>query len=267
MNIGIIGGGNMGEAIARGLLKNEMLDIPSLVIAEIKPERQKFLIEALPGATITTEIEKLISAVDIIILAVKPQLFPEILQTLKSKSISNKVFISIAAGISSSYIEEILGPVEVARAMPNTPALIGEGITAISRGAFLQQDSLSVIKSILSSIGDVVEVHENLMDAVTALTGSGPAYIFLFMEAMISVAEKLGLDKDTAEKMILKLFSGTSKLAFHSQDTPDILREKVTSPGGTTEKALEVLAEREFIAIIEQAVKAAQNRSKELSKK
>ena len=105
------------------------------------------------------------------------------------------------------------------------------------------------------------------MDAVTALTGSGPAYIFLFMEAMITVAEELGLDKKTAEKMILELFSGTSKLAIHSQDSPQTLRKKVTSPGGTTEKALEVLAENEFVDIIMQAVRAAEKRSKELREK
>ncbi len=273
MNITFIGGGNMAQAIIGGLLRKDPKEFAreNLRVVEINPETCRKL-EGDIGVRCFSEAWKAIRDDDIIIFAVKPQNMQDAATELRSKGYTSghsftQLVISIAAGVRLSDLSRWLsGHSRLIRAMPNSPALIGEGITAIyPMRYFIEEGDMDRAEYILSAIGQTVRVNnEDEMNAITAISGSGPAYVFLFMEALEQAAIDLKLPKDAAYKLVLQTFIGAARLAAESSDPLTELRERVTSKGGTTEAALASMAEDRVKEAIIKAVKAADKRSREL---
>lgn len=259
--VGIIGGGNMGEAIVTSCLKSFFIHI-----CEKDPKRQEYL--RAHYKLISYDISRLAQISDVIILAVKPQDFDEALKEL-SKVIRKEILvISIAAGITTKYIEKILGKnTRVVRTMPNMPALIGQGITAVCAGQNAQKEDLDIACKIFNSLGQTVVVEEDLIDTITAVSGSGPAYVFLFMECMIKAAHTLGLKEELAADLVKATFAGSVNLLIKQKMEPSALRIKVTSKGGTTQAALDVFKKKNIEEVIEKALKAAKKRAAALARR
>lgn len=253
--IAFIGAGNMAEALIRGLLAAKTVAPHQIIAHDIRADRLEFLAGKFGIRTGAAEA-------DIIVVAVKPQQMSDALAQVKGEHL----VISIAAGITTARIEkEIGGKPRVVRAMPNTPALVGAGATALCKGKHATDEDLATAESILGAVGTTLRVEEKLMDAVTALSGSGPAYIFLVTEAMIQAGMKAGLSKELARKLTIQTVYGAGKLLVESGESPESLRRKVTSPGGTTEAALKVMDEKKLVEIFVEAIRAAARRSQELS--
>ena len=255
----IVGGGNMGAALARGLVAKKFLVPSELVIVEKSSDRRAILSKEFPESVISEQILNC----DSLIVAVKPNDVAEICSTLKNFGV--KRLLSIAAGVTISSIESACGnSISVVRAMPNTPALIGQGASAMAASVNCSSDQISWAIKILQSVGKVVEVEENLLDAVTGLSGSGPAYIFLLAEALIDAGVQQGLSAEVANDLVRQLLVGSSALLAQSADGPAKLRQNVTSPNGTTAAGIATLENKHFAEIISAAVHAATARSKEL---
>ncbi len=263
--IAFIGAGNMGEALIRGLLVAKTVRPTQLIATDIRPERLEFF-KSTFGIRATADNAAAVGDADIVLLAVKPQQMSTVLGSLKSQISSLKLIITIAAGVPTVRIERELGSSpRVVRVMPNTPALVGAGATALCKGAHATDNDLAVAETILGAVGITVRTEERFMDAVTALSGSGPAYVFLVTEAMIKAGVETGLPEDVAKKLAIQTVQGAAKLLVESGEPPESLRKKVTSPGGTTEAALKVMTERRLIDIFVEAIKAAERRGRELS--
>ena len=264
--VGIIGCGNMGEAIL-SCLAGVMEKSTSIMVSELDAKRRSYLQDRYK-MIIETDNNRVVKFSDIIILAVKPKDIESVLKNEVCCGASrDKLVISIAAGITTRYIQDLIGKdVPVIRAMPNMGAVIGQAATSLSAGSAVKKEDMELAKEIFSMIGDVVEVDEQLVDAVTAVSGSGPAYFFYFIESLYEVAEELKLPKETAKKLVMKTALGSIKLLHELKEEPEALRKKVTSKGGTTEAAFEVLERGKVKKIIKDAVKEACRRSKELSK-
>ena len=266
--IGFIGGGNMAEALIKGLINAKVYSPKDIFVSDIRAERLDFLKKEYHVAPVN-ENARLASKVDILVLSVKPQDMTDALRSIKNTVKKDALVISIAAGIKTARIAAELGDMAIVRVMPNTPALIGEGASAL----FATEKAKPMLKkalTIFSSVGKAVVVdNEDLIDAVTAVSGSGTAYYFLLMEEMIKAAGQLGLEEDVAKDLVLQTAKGTALLAVEADKKGEglsELRRKVTSPGGTTEAALKVLAEGKFGPLIAEAIKKARDRSQELSK-
>jgi len=263
--IAFLGAGNMGEALIRGLLTARTVTPLQIVATDVRPERLVELAKTFAIRTTDNNTQAVMDA-DIVLLAVKPQQMSAVLSPLKATGVTGKLFISIAAGVTTARIESELGGVaHVVRVMPNTPALVGAGAAALTKGAYATEDDLAATESILGAVGIVVRVEEKFIDAVTALSGSGPAYIFFVAEAMIRAGVATGLDEALAKKLAIQTVYGAAKLLVESGEDPEVLRHKVTSPGGTTEAALKVMSERKLAEIFREAIQAAERRSRELS--
>jgi pyrroline-5-carboxylate reductase len=258
--ISFIGAGNMAEALIRGLLATGAVQPQQLIAADVQPARLEFLAKKFGIRTGTD------NTADAIVFAVKPQQMSGVLTGLQSQTSGLKLLISIAAGIPTSRIErELTGSPRVVRVMPNTPALVGAGAAALCKGRYATDDDLATAEAILSAVGVTVRVEEQHMDAVTALSGSGPAYVFYVTEAMVQAGIHAGLSPELSKQLALQTVYGAAKLMVESAESPETLRRKVTSPGGTTEAALKVMAERKLIQTFVEAVQAATNRGRELS--
>jgi pyrroline-5-carboxylate reductase len=264
--IGIIGGGNMGETLIKGLAGKKLFAPNSILVCEANPERVKYLKKKYKVGT--AGISDVIANAQVIILAVKPQDMQAALSWVRSDySKENKLFISIAAGLTTQFFEKHLGgKVRVVRAMPNMPALIGEGITGISTGRYAKSKDLKLAQSILSTVGETVIIKEDMMDAVTAVSGSGPGYVFLFVEQWINAAVKLGFNQLQAKQLVYKTLLGSAHLLEQSPFDASQLRVKVTSKGGTTQAAMDVFSKGKFDQLMEKALLAAKNRAQELAK-
>ena len=263
--IGFIGAGNMAQAIIKGIINAGLYSSQNIIISDITPGQLELCTRQF-GVTTTTCNTELVTRSDVIVLSIKPQVMGSILDEIKESVTPDKTIISIAAGITTSKIAAAVGSVPIIRVMPNTPALVGCGMAGLF-SANADQNTMKTATDIFSAIGQAVVVDsEDLIDAVTAVSGSGPAYFFLMMEQMIHAGTKLGLDKDTATQLVLQTAKGAALLAEQSDDTPDVLRQKVTSPGGTTQAALEVFQSHNFDQTVEAALAAADKRAKELSK-
>jgi pyrroline-5-carboxylate reductase len=201
-----------------------------------------------------------------VIIAVKPKDVPQLLGEIRPHLRGDKLLLSIAAGITTSRIEKAADmKIPVVRAMPNMAASIGESMTSLTAGRYAGRAHIRMARDIFSTIGEVVEVGENMVDAVTAVSGSGPAYFFYLVEILMEVAKELGLKRGVAEKLVLKTALASSRLLHLLGERPEVLRKKVTSKGGTTEAAFRVLESGGVKEIIKRAVRAAHGRSKELS--
>ncbi len=259
--IGCIGAGNMGGAIlsrlaGKILVDNiEVVDSDKLKTGELKEKT---------GIKSVQSVEELVHASDIIIIAVKPKDMDPVLDQFGNFKIE-KVIISIAAGISIEKIEKKLGrDKKVIRAMPNTPALIGEGMTVLSAGANADEISLEMAMEIFSLTGKVMVLSEDLMDAVTGLSGSGPAFVFTFIQALADGGVKMGIPRDKAVILAAQTVLGSARMLMENGEEPFTLRNRVASPGGTTIEGLHILENGGFSGIVMDAVEAAALKSKKL---
>jgi pyrroline-5-carboxylate reductase len=263
--IGIIGCGNMGEAIL-DRLSRVIEKSTSIMVSELDAKRREY-IQSKYKIIVEIENNLVVKHSDVIIIAVKPKDLKALLKEELCCSLDkNKLVISIAAGVTTKFIEDTIGEkMPVIRMMPNMPAMVGEGISSLSRGKYVKKEDIELAKEIFSLIGSVVEVDESLVDAVTALSGSGPAYFFYFIESIIEAGIELGLEEKVAKELATKTFFGTSKLLEATKQDPAELRLKVTSKGGTTEAAISAFEAKKFKSIVKEALKAACERSKEMS--
>jgi pyrroline-5-carboxylate reductase len=265
VKIGIVGTGNMGEAILKGLLDN-VLTAQDIICVDKSQESLDRISKAYQ-VVCSAEISA-IKDCDVVLLAVKPQNMDEVLPLL-GKVISEKtLIISIAVGITSSFIVKNLGidKASVVRAMPNTPALVGKGVTGLAKGEFATDDQLTIAKNLMEAVGQVVVVNENQIDIVAAASGSGPAYYFYVTELLIEAAVSHGLSRDVAQVLVENTFVGSSALFENSDDDVVELRKKVTSPKGTTQSAIEFLESKDLKSIWQNALGAAIKRAEEISK-
>jgi pyrroline-5-carboxylate reductase len=260
-----VGAGNMAEAIVSGMVASGFCAPEKIIMTDVRPERLADL-EKEYGVSTSTD-NRVVKNAEIVVLAVKPQMMSEVLAGIAPVLRSETLIISIAAGIPAGKIEAALGGKRrVVRVMPNTPALVGQGASAIAAGALADEADLEVTEAILGCVGLTVRVEESDLDAVTALSGSGPAYVFYLLEGMLAAAEKMGLDQATARRLALKTVEGAARLMADSGEAADVLRAKVTSKGGTTEAAIRSLDGAGVKEEIVQALMAAQKRSIELSR-
>lgn len=262
--IGFIGAGNMATAIIDGILRSG--DVPAENITVFDLMTEKLQIMAKKGIVSAESSKEVVEKSDIIVLAVKPQNYAEVLAGIKESVNNKKVLVTIAAGISTDYIADALGcDCPMVRVMPNTPLLLGAGASAVSRRNISDEDFKFVYGMFAN--GGVVEIlDESLMNSVIAVNGSSPAYVYLFAKAMVDYAVKEGIDTEAALRLVCATLKGSAEMLEKSGDTPQELIRKVSSPGGTTLKALEKLEEKDFYNSVIEAMDACTNRANELSK-
>lgn len=259
-----VGAGNMAEAIVSGMVAAEFCEPEKIIMTDVRPERLKDL-EAEYGVSVSTD-NGVIQNAEIVVLSVKPQVMDAVLREIAPFLREETLVVSIAAGISCAKIEASLkGERRVVRVMPNTPALVGQGAAALAAGAHADEADLEVAEAILQCVGLTVRVEENELDAVTALSGSGPAYVFYLIEAMLAAAEQMGLSPNVSRTLAVQTVEGVARLMRDSGESATVLRERVTSKGGTTEAAIRSLDASGVKAAIVKALHAAKTRSEELS--
>lgn len=265
--LGFIGSGNMAEALIKGVIGGKVCEAGDILVSDVRAERLDYLSKKF-GVVAAGSNAELAGKADVLVLSVKPQDMNGVLEEIKGGVKSGTLVVSIAAGIKTANITKFLGEVPIIRVMPNTPALVGEGASALFANG-LASNRLDEAKQIFSAVGRAVVVEEEgLIDAVTAVSGSGPAYFFLVMEEMIKAAEQLGLSPDIAKELVLQTAKGAAELAVQADKDghgPAELRKRVTSPSGTTEAALKVLTDGQFGPLFQKAIKRAAERSIELS--
>lgn len=261
--IAIIGCGNMGEALLKGLISKKVFTRSHIIVSDNSEPRLRFIKKNYSVKVTASNIDA-VKNCDIIILAIKPKDMATVLSDIAEVA-RTKLIVSKAAGVTIDFIKKKTGAKRVIRVMPNTPALIGFAMTAISAKAGLKRSDINIAEGIYSSIGETILVNEKDMDAITAVSGSGPAYFFLLMEAMVDAARCLGLKRDTALKLVTQTAFGASLLQYSLAGEPSVLRENVTSKGGTTQAALKVFKKKGFTAAVKAALKAAAKRSRQLS--
>ncbi|MEI7904496.1 MAG: pyrroline-5-carboxylate reductase [Candidatus Firestonebacteria bacterium] len=266
MKLGFIGAGNMAEAIISGIISAKAVKPADILVSDINKKRTTYL-KGKFGVKTAAGNKDLIAGASAVIIAVKPKDIDAALKDLRENITKNTLVISIAAAISTSYIERGLANKNaVIRVMPNTPALVLSGVSALCKGKYAGERDLRFAKKLLGSVGKVIEVKEKLMDIVTAISGSGPAYVFLFLEGLVEAGIKYGLSKEVAETLANNTVFGAAKMVLETKETPGELRRRVTSPGGTTLEALAVFEKQQFKKIIDSAVKACREKSKLLTK-
>ncbi|MCU7829879.1 MAG: pyrroline-5-carboxylate reductase [Candidatus Thiodiazotropha sp. (ex Myrtea sp. 'scaly one' KF741663)] len=261
-----VGGGNMATSLIAGLIADGY-DSQLITVSDLDSEKLA-LMAARFGIHTEPDNAKAIEDAGIIVLAVKPQVLESVARGLaETLQKTQPLVISIAAGVQETILRDWLGgDVTLVRSMPNTPAMIQSGATGLHAGPGVTDEQRDMAENILRAVGLTRWVDdETQMDAVTAVSGSGPAYFFLIMEAMEAAAIEMGLDNETARLLVLQTALGASRMAMESSDSPATLREKVTSPGGTTERALDILEEGKLRELFAKALRGAQTRSQELS--
>jgi pyrroline-5-carboxylate reductase len=264
MKLGFIGAGRMAEAILRGLISSKAFSRNSIIISDKDTARSKQVSKKYGVAIAENNVEAARRS-DVIVLAVKPQSMHNVLSDLAGKVSPGQLVISIAAGITLKSIEKYLAKVPLVRAMPNNPCLIGEGMTALCGGKFAQEKDLKTAEKIFSSVGDTMRVEERQMNAVTGLSGSGPAFIYEVIDALTDGGIEAGLPKDIAAALALKTALGSIKTMIKTKKTPEELKNMVASPGGTTVAGLRALEEANFKGALKKAVIKASARAKEIS--
>ena len=275
-SIGFIGAGTMGEAMISALIQAGVIAASAITASDVSPDRLDQLKRSY-AINVTDDNFSLFSACDIVIMAVKPHYVGTILSSIAASKdyriVNRKLVISIAAGIPISKIEKCLYPpldatscshLPIIRVMPNTPSLVMAGMSGMSPNGYATPDDLADAERILKSMGNVIEFKEADLDAVTAVSGSGPAYIFYYIESMIEAGVKSGLSSADASELVLTTIKGAVKLLEDRGDSPEHLRKLVTTPGGTTEAALKVLETRHFKQSIVDAIAAATTKAREI---
>ena len=259
----ILGAGVMGETLLSGLVRAGRR-VDNLLVGEKRPERAREL-EDRYGVAVVSNTEAARKA-DTLALVVKPQDMGDLLDEIASELRPGQLVVSLAAGITTAFIESrVPAGVAVVRVMPNTPALVDEGMAAIAPGTHCDDAHLQEAEALLRSVGRVVHVPEYQLDAVTAISGSGPAYLFFVVEAMIEAGVHLGLPRGTAAELVVQTVVGSAKLLRETGEHPIVLRERVTSPGGTTAAAVRELEDHKVRAAFMTALEAARDRSRALA--
>ena len=263
--IGFIGAGNMAYALIKGLL-SDGLEAKNINVSDANPELLEKRSSEL-GVTAQPDNVSLLNNSDIVVFAVKPQVLSVVCHELKNKASTDQLFVSIVAGIKSKDINRWLGgDFALVRTMPNTPALFQSGVTGLYANELVNDLQKKSVNLLLSAVGECFWVNEeNLLDAITAISGSGPAYFFLMMQSMKQAAMALGLDEDTADALSIKTSLGASIMATNSGKDSRTLRAEVTSPNGTTQSAIETFQDQNFEGIVAAATRAAYDRARELS--
>lgn len=265
MKLAIIGLGKMGTALLKGILDSKIYEAEEIIGSDIAVEEESSN-NKYGGIKTTNNNITGVKSADTILLAVKPQVMRGVLADVAEYT-AGKLIISIAAGLSIDNLSKHLSSgCRIVRLMPNTPALVNAGITAVSAGDSVTTEDLNEVKKILKGIGEVVEVEEKLMDAVTGLSGSGPAYIYMIIEALSDGGVLMGLDRNTAIKLAAQTVLGSAKMVLETGKHPGELKDMVTSPAGTTIRAIEVLENGGLRGNLIDAVKASTERSIELNK-
>jgi pyrroline-5-carboxylate reductase len=265
--IAFLGAGNMAEALVKGLLRAKVADPAEIVCSDRRADRGPELKERY-GVRFTTSNREATERADLVVLSVKPQVMNKLLDEIAPVLDQKKLVISIAAGVPIAAIERKVGHgVRIVRTMPNTPALVGAGATALSPGEHATEADLQQAKALFDAIGKTVIVDEPLLDAVTGLSGSGPAYIFLIIEALSDAGVKVGLARAQAQDLAAQTVLGSAKLLIETGEHPGRLKDQVTSPGGTAIAGLHTLEAGGLRTTLMDAVEAATTRSRELGKK
>ncbi len=262
LSIGIIGVGAMGEALASGLLSAGW-GPRELALCVRRMERADELSHRT-GCPVSLDPVETARGRDVVVVAVKPKDVEELLKGLAGHVTEDQTLVSLAAGVTTATYQKHLGSVPVVRAMPNTPALVREGVTGIAPGDHAGAAHLDAARQVLGAVGAVKAMDESLLDAVTAVSGTGPAYVFLLAEALTEAAMREGISRDIAESFVHQTIRGAGHLLTDTSKSPAELRYAVTSPGGTTAAAIHVLEEKGFRAVVEDAVRAAAIRANEL---
>ncbi len=263
--IAFIGAGNMAEAMIKGLQGGGVASARQIIACDVSADR--LAMAAAMGLEVSNDAAQAVLQADIVVLSIKPQAFAEFLPSLRGKIKPGAFVLSIAAGVTIAKIQDLLGKdVPVVRVMPNTPALISLGASGFCLGPGATAQHAQETQLILESFGVCAQVNESEMDAVTALSGSGPAYVFLLMESLQAAGESLGLDKATTFKLAAQTLKGAAEMIAQGQVEPAELRKRVTSPGGTTAAAIEVFEGGGFRELVAKALTAARDRGRELGK-
>ena len=263
-NIGFIGAGNMARALIKGLVSAGLYK-PSSIKASDRSDKTLEVAKTEYGIETFADNRSLVKQCDILVMAVKPQNIMEVLEDIKEAVMDSHLIISIAAGIPISTFQRSLGEEKaVIRVMPNTPALIQRGVSALCGSNQVTPEQMEQAKEIFNAVGETLTVPEEMMDAITSLSASGPGFIFKLMEDFVRGGEQLGFDTETALKLVKQTFLGSAHLACESDKTLAQLREMVTSPGGTTAAGLSVLDKQGSEAMIKMVLRAAHERSIEL---
>lgn len=266
MKLGFVGGGAMAEAILAGVLKGRVAKATDLTVSDIVASRRDYLLAKYAINTVQ-ENQKAIGGAELVVIAVKPQVLSEVMAGLKNKLSKSQTVVSIVAGATLDAIRRGLGHDSVVRAMPNTPGQVGAGITVWTTTSSVSSQHRKAIKRLLGSLGtEVLVSDEKTIDMATAVSGSGPAYAFLFIEALVDAAVYIGMSRDLARQLATQTILGSATLVLQTDQHLAQLRDMVTSPGGTTAEGLLALEEGEFRSVVMNAVIAAYAKSKELGK-
>lgn len=262
--LSVLGYGNMGQAIVGGLIKKGIITPDRIAVYDPEEEKQKTAKEM--GINVVSSPDFLLNESKILLIAVKPQVLRDALYPLKNKVDESIVLVSIVAGVPIEFYKRFFSTptLKIIRTMPNTPALVGCGITGICLSSECSDNEVKVAEAIFSAVGEVVFVAEPQIDIITAISGSGPAYFFYLCEGLIRAGEALGLSREIAFKLAVNTLYGAGMLAKNSGESPETLRMKVTSKGGTTERAINYFGSRDFWDIVKEAVTSAYLRAKEL---
>jgi pyrroline-5-carboxylate reductase len=263
--VALLGGGRMGEALLGGLL-DAGWEPEALSVAEVDADRRRALEGTFPGVHVAPSPAWAVAEADVVVVAVKPGDVVAALESAAPALADGALVLSIAAGVTLATLEAALPGRSVVRAMPNTPALVRAGAAAIAGGTNATDGDLDLAERVLGAVGVVVRVPESQLDAVTGLSGSGPAYVFLLAEAMIEAGVLVGLPRDSARTLVLQTLLGSGRLLAEGDESPESLRAAVTSPGGTTAAGLAELETHGFRAAVLDAVRAATDRSRALGR-
>jgi pyrroline-5-carboxylate reductase len=264
MKIAFIGGGNMGEAMLAAVLEDGLAKPEAIWVSDVSPARRRALVQRYGVAAMAGNLEA-ISGKEIVVLAVKPQNLAEVLAELKGHLEPGQVVLSIIAGTRIDTLSKGLKHGAIARAMPNTPAQVGQGMTVWTATPEVTGEQRGLVGAILGAMGAEIYVDdEKYIDMATAVSGSGPAYFFLMIEALVGAAVEIGLPRDMAQRLAVQTMLGAGHLIQQSGQEPAELRRRVTSPGGTTARAIEQLEKGQFAALVKRAVQAAYDRAREL---
>jgi pyrroline-5-carboxylate reductase len=264
MKICFIGTGRMGEALIRGVLKADLLKPNQIYASDVDEGKTKKLSREL-GIHKANNIE-VIKKSDVVVLAVKPKIVKQVLKEVKNSASRDQLFISIAAGVQIASLEEELPNARFIRVMPNIACTVGSAASAFCPGKNAREEDRKTVKAIFGAVGRIVEVPENLMDAVTGLSGSGPAFIFMVIEALADAGVYEGMDRKTALELATQTVLGAAKMVLETGKHPAELKDMVTSPGGTTIRGLDVLEKKGVRSAFISAVKEATKRSKEIAR-
>lgn len=263
LQFGMIGGGVMGEALLSRIIAQKVYPASAILVSDPVAERQDYLAQTY-GVQVTGDNQQAIAASDAILLAIKPQIFTQVMAKLQLGQSSETIVLSILAGTTLAQLEAVFTHQPVVRVMPNTPAQVGAGVSAIAGGRLATPAHLATAQRILTTVGSVVEVPEYLMDAVTGLSGSGPGYIALIIEALADGGVAAGLPRPIAQKLAIQTVLGTATLLQETGMHPGQLKDQVTSPGGTTIAGIAQLEKQGLRSALIEAVRAAADRSKML---